>query len=437
MNKIEERHPSLNAIRQHVRAAVAALSILVLGIGGLMASVELSGAVVAPGTVIVESHLKKVQHPTGGVVGEITVQDGMRVKAGDVVMRLDETVTAANLGIVTNGLDELAARQARLQAERDGALTPAFPAELLSRIDTPAVAELVGGEQRLFEARRDARDGQQRQLRERVAQTKQQINGLVQQAASKIDEIALIESELVAVEELFAKQLIPLPRIMALRREKTRLQGERGQLVSGIAQAKARISETELQILQIDQDLRSEVSRDLREAQAKSAELAERKVAAEDQLKRIDIHAPQAGIVHQLAIHTIGGVVTPGESIMMIVPEADDLIIEAKVGLDDIDQVRLGQSVVLRLSALNQRTTPELTGTVAHVPADLVTDQRSGVQYYPIRIAIDPKERNRLGTLKLIPGMPAESFIQTGDRSILSYLAKPLADQTQRAFKHE
>ena len=414
-----------------------ALGILVLGVGGLANSVELAGAVIAPGMFIVESYVKKVQHPTGGVVGEIAVRDGTRVKAGDVVMRLDQTVTAANLSIVTKGLDELAARQARLEAERDNLSAPIFPADLQARLDEPSVAGLITGERRLFEARREAREGQDNQLRERIEQTKEQIGGLTQQAAAKIDEIALIQLEMVGVEELFEKKLITISRVMTLRREKTQLRGEHGQLLSGIAQAKARISETELQILQIYQDLRSEVSRELREVQAKVAELTERKVAAEDQLKRINIHAPQDGIVHQLTIHTVGGVVTPGETIMLVVPEMDDLLVEAKVGQSDIDQVRLGQSVVLRLSAFNQRTTPELTGTVTQVAADLVTDQRSGMQYYIIRITIDPAELKKLGKLKLIPGMPAECFIQIGSRTILSYLGKPLTDQMQRAFRYE
>lgn len=425
------------SIRRHVAIGILGFGFLVFGIGGIAMGVELAGAVVAPGAVIVDSHVKKVQHPTGGVVGAIYVRDGRHVRSGDVVMRLDPTVATANLGIVSKGLDELAVRQARLEAERDGASAIVFPAALLQRSEERELSELLAGERRVFEARREARAGEESQLRERVAQYKEQIEGFSLQATAKADEIGFIQEELVGIEQLFQQKLVTKNRVIALKREATRLRGERGQLIASMAEAKGRISEIELQIQQIGQDLQSEVTRDIREIQAKSAELTERKVAAEDQLKRIDIHAPQNGVVHQLAVHTVGGVITPGEPIMLIVPESDDLLVEAKVGLSDIDQVRLDQVVVLRLSAFNQRTTPELKGRVSLVPADLVTDQRTGAQHYLVRIAIDRGEIERLGAFKLIPGMPVECFIQTGNRTVLSYLAKPLTDQMTRAFKHE
>lgn len=435
-----EKPPAWSAqpsIRRHVTIAILGFGVLVFGIGGVAMGVELAGAVVAPGSVIVDSHVKKVQHPTGGVVGEIRVRDGQHVEAGDVVMRLDPTVAAASLAIVSKGLDELAARQARLEAERDGTSAVVFPAAFLPRMEEPELSALLAGERRVFEARRDARGGQESQLRERVAQNQEQIEGFSLQAAARADEISLIQEELVGIEELYRQQLVTKNRVNSLKREATRLRGERGELISRIAEAKGRISETELQIQQISQDLQSEVSRDLREIQAKTAELTERKIAAEDQLKRIDIHAPQQGVVHQLAFHTVGGVITAGEPIMLIVPESDDLLVEAKVGPNDIDQIRLDQAVVLRMSAFNQRTTPELKGRVSLVAADLTADQRTGAQYYLVRIAIERAELQRLGSLKLIPGMPVESFIQTGQRTVASYLSKPLLDQMSRAFKHD
>jgi HlyD family secretion protein len=339
--------------------------------------------------------------------------------------------------MVTKGLDELAARQARLEAERDGLDTIVFPATLIKRSSDVEVSSLLLGERRLFDSRRAARLGQKAQLAERVSQLREQIDGTGLQAAAKADEIKLITDELVGVQELYKKNLVPITRVTSLKREETRLRGERGGLISAIAQAKGRISETELQIIQIDQDLRSEVSKELREIQAKSAELVERKIAAEDQLKRVDIRAPQGGVVHQLTVHTVGGVVGPGDPLMLIVPEADELSIEVKVALGDIDQVRLGQQTVLRLSAFNQRTTPELKGSVSLVPADLVTDQRSGMQYYPVRIELSAEERQKLGSLKLVPGMPVESYIQTGYRSVFSYLTKPLTDQVFKAFRQD
>jgi HlyD family secretion protein len=425
------------SIRRHTALGLGAALALVLGLGGWAVVTELSGAVVAPGTVVVDSHVKKVQHPTGGVVGEILARDGDRVRSGEVVIRLDETVARANLAMVAKNLDELSARQARLEAERDGLGAVAFPGTLTGRAEEAELSGLLRGERRLFETRREARAGQKAQLKERMAQLQEQIEGTNLQAGAKADEIKLIQDELVGVQELWRKSLVPITRVTALKREETRLRGERGQLISTVAQAKGRISETALQILQIDQDLRSEVSRELSEVQAKISELVERKVAAQDQLRRIDIRAPQDGIVHQSSVHTVGGVITAGDALMLIMPEGDELSIEVKVSPQDIDQLQPGLSTMLRLSAFNQRTTPELKGQVSRIAADLVTDPRTGAQHYPVRIAFAHGERERLTNAKLMPGMPVESFIQTGSRTVLSYLTKPLADNIARAFREE
>jgi HlyD family secretion protein len=425
------------SISRHTRLALGGVALLVGGLGGWAWMTELSGAVVAPGTIVVDSHVKKVQHPTGGVIGEILARDGDRVRAGDVVIRLDETVARANRAMVAKSIDEMTARRARLEAERDGAQTIRFPADLVTRAGEPEVAELMNGEQRLFDNRREARAGQKSQLRERVAQLAEQIDGTKLQASAKMDEIDLIASELTGVQELWKKNLVPITRVNSLKREETRLRGERGQLISTVAQAKGKISETELQIMQVEQDLRSEVSTELREVQSKLAEFVERKVAAEDQLKRIDIRAPQDGIVHQSTVHTLGGVIGAGDTLMLVMPEGDELSIEVKVAPQDIDQLRQGLDTMLRLSAFNQRTTPEIKGHVTRIAADLVTDERSGLSHYPVRIAISEGERERLGSAKLMPGMPVEGFIQTGYRTVFSYLTKPLADNMARAFREE
>jgi HlyD family secretion protein len=425
------------SINRHTRIALGGVAFLVFGLGGWAWTTELSGAVVAPGTIVVDSHVKKVQHPTGGVIGEILARDGDHVRSGDVVIRLDETVARANLSMVSKSIDEMAARRARLEAERDGAKAIRFPAELTTRSDDIEVSELMRGERKLFDSRREARAGQKSQLQERVAQLAEQIDGTKLQASAKADEIDLIASELVGVQELWKKNLVPVTRVNSLKREETRLRGERGQLISTVAQAKGKISETELQIMQIDQDLRSEVSTELREVQAKIAEYVERKVAAEDQLKRIDIRAPQDGIVHQSTVHTIGGVIGAGDPLMLVMPEGDKLSIEVKVAPQDIDQLRQGLDTVLRLSAFNQRTTPEIKGQVTRIAADLVTDERSGMSHYPVRIAVSEGEYERLGSVKLLPGMPVEGFIQTGYRTVFSYLTKPLADNMARAFREE
>jgi HlyD family secretion protein len=435
--KSERKTSARAAIRRYSVLGLSSAFFLVGGLGGWAAVTELSGAVVAPGAIVVDSHVKKVQHPTGGVVGEILARDGDRVRMGDVVVRLDETVARASLAMVSKSLDELAARQSRLEAERDGAEQIVFPAAFKSRLQEPELASLIQGEINVFQNRREARAGQKAQLQERISQLQEQIDGLKLQASAKGDEIQLIQDELTGVEQLWKKNLVPITRVTALKREETRLRGERGQLISNIAQAKGRISETSLQIIQIDQDLRSEVSKELREVQAKTAEFVERKTTAEDQLKRIEIRAPQDGIVHQSMVHTVGGVINAGEPLMLVVPEADELSIEVKVLPQDIDQLRPGLDTVLRLSAFNQRTTPELKGKVSLIAADLVTDQRSGMQYYPVRVAFAEGERSRLGDLKLVPGMPVEGLIQTGYRTVFSYLTKPVADNMAKAFREE
>ena len=425
------------SMRRHLVAAIVVVLVLVVGVGGWAATTAISGAVVASGSVVVDSNVKKVQHPTGGIVGELRVHDGDRVHAGEIVVRLDETVTRANLAIVTKGLGELMARKARLESERDGLDTITFPAQLVADEGDPDRAAAMDSERKLFSLRKTARSGQKAQLRERIAQLGEEITGLAAQQNSKAKEIALIERELAGVRELWKQNLVQLTRLTALEREAARLDGERGQLIAAAAQAKGKIAETALQILQIDQDIASDVAKELREVDGKIGEFVERKVAAEDQLKRTDIRAPQDGTVFQLAVHTVGGVITAGDPIMLIVPEADNLSVEVKVNPQDIDQLQLNQKAILRFSAFNIRTTPEIEGTVTRISADTSTDQRTGQSYYTIRIAMPAEQIERLGDVKLLPGMPVEAFIQTRDRTMLSYLMKPLHDQFLRAFREK
>ncbi len=425
------------SIRRHQIVGLVVVALLVGGVGGWAATTDISGAVIAPGVLVVDTHVKKVQHPEGGIVGEILARDGDRVKAGDVVLRLDATVTRANLAIITKGLTELAARKARLEAERDGADAIMMPTELDSRSSDPQVAHVIAGEQRLFDLRKTSRMGQKAQLRQRITQLEEEIRGLGLQADAKSREIELIQRELEGARDLWKKKLMPISKLTTLEREATRIEGEKGQLISTIARTKARVTETELQIIQIDMDLASEVAKELRDTDAKIGEFVERKVVAEDQLKRIDIRAPQTGIVHQSTAHTVGGVINSSDPIMLIVPEADHLTVEAKVDPKDIDQLFLGQEAMLRFSAFNQRTTPEITGTLSQISADITTDERTGDSYYTIRVALSAEEISRLGSSELVPGMPVEVFVKTGDRRVLSYLVKPLSDQITRAFREQ
>jgi HlyD family secretion protein len=429
-------HGAPASIRLHLIIGLAVVVILAGGLGGWASTAQISGALIAPGAIVVDSNVKKVQHPTGGVVGEVRARDGMLVKAGDIVVRLDDTVTKASLAIVIKALNGLWARAARLEAEQQGLDKIVFPPMLTDRADDPDVKNVMASESKLFEVRTTGRAGQKAQLRERIAQLNEEIVGLTAQETAKTKEIALVEKELVGVRTLYEQKLVQISRLTVLERDLARLSGERGQYLASRAQAKGKITETELQIIQVDKDLVSEVSKDLRETNDKLGEFVERKVTAEDQLRRIDIRAPQAGMVLQSTVHTVGGVITAGDAIMMIVPQTDDLSVEAKVNPQDIDKLQIGQKTVLRLSAFNQRTTPELNGVVTRVSPDVTTDQRTGQSYYTIRVSMPLDEVARLGdNVKLIPGMPVEAFVQTGDRTMLSYLMKPLSDQLMRSFR--
>ena len=429
--------PALHSIQRYMIAGMFIVGFVTLGIGGWAATSELSGAVIGQGVVVVDSSVKKVQHATGGIVRELRVRDGDRVKAGDILVRLDETQTLANATIITTSFDELLARQARLEAERDNADQIVFPKALLERArdSNSEAARAIAAERTLFDLRRQARSGQKAQLRERSAQLQDEIKGYLGQVAAKQREVDFIHQELEGVRTLWQKNLVPITRLTALERDTARLDGERSQLSGTIAQAKGKIAEIELQIIQVDQDLRSEVGKDLIEARSKLSELAERKTAAFDLLNRIDIRAPQTGRVHELAVHTVGGVISPGEQIMLIVPDADALAVEVKIAPRDIDQVYVGQTAAMRFAAFNQKTTPEVEGEVSMVSADLTQDQRTGTSFYTARVLLKPEEIARLGDAKLVPGMPVDVFIKTPGRTALSYLTKPLRDQAERAFK--
>jgi multidrug efflux pump subunit AcrA (membrane-fusion protein) len=296
------------SLRRHLRLGTGAVLLLLGGLGGWAALADISGAVIAPGTLVVESDVKKVQHPTGGIVGELRVRDGDLVRAGDILLRLDDTLTRSNLAIASKAIDELTARQARLEAERDAQPDIVFPGALREHAHSPDVAHIMDGERRLFQLRRAARDGQRAELKERA---------------------------------------------------------------------------------------------------------------------------------HQLSVHTLGGVITAGDPILLIVPDGDVLSVEVKVTPSDINELQLGQSATLRFSAFNLRTTPELSGSVSRISADSQSDEKTGMSYYVVRIAVTDAERARLGSLKLIPGMPVEAFIKTQDRTVISYLVKPLTDQMHRALRED
>jgi HlyD family secretion protein len=422
-------------VKAYLVSGLAVVFILVGGLGVWATTTSIVGAVIGSGVVVVETNVKKVQHPTGGIVGEIHVKNGDRVKAGDLLIRLDETLTRTNEQMISKQLDQLTMREARLKAERDGIEVITVPAILASRSLEPDVAEIISGEQSLFASRRESKAGQLSQLKERTVQLAQEADGIAAQIQAKTREIKLIADELTGLSDLEAKQLVTTTKLAALKREKARLEGEFGQYEAALAQTKGRRTEVSLQMARLDQEMRTQVVNDLREAQTKIAELVERQIAAADQLRRVDIRAPQDGLVHQLAVFTVGGVINPGEQIMLIVPQDDRLLVEAKISPSDIDQVRKGMQARLRFSAFSQQTTPQITGEVVSLSADLNRDQISGEIFFTARISISDEERAKLGADKLQPGIPVEVHITTEERTALSYLVKPMADQINRAFR--
>ena len=428
--------PTRSAVRRQARLTALIITALVGGVGGWAAFTEIGGAVISSGQLVVESDVKKVQHPVGGVVGELRVREGDHVKAGDILVRLDETQPRANLDIVLRALDALAARRTREEAERDGDVALNFPSDLQARAASDnAVARLIDSETRLFMARSRARQGQKAQLRERIAQLHQEIAGTDEQIAAKTREIAAVNLELKGIRELWQKNLVQLSRLTGLEREAARLDGDRGKLLASIAQSKGKINEVELQIIQVDQDMRNEVSKDLTDIRSKWQEYEEKQTAALDQLRRTDLRAPQDGIVHQMTVHTVGGLVTASEPAMLIVPEMDELAVEVRIQPKDIDHVHVDQPAVLRFSAFNQRTTPEISGVVDRVAADVTQDQKTGQNFYNARIRVSEAERARLGTIRLVPGMPVDAFLKTGEHTVLSYLIKPVTEQIAKAWR--
>lgn len=424
-----------SSMRRYLLVGAAGAAFLVLGVGGWAATTELAGAVIAPGQLVAESEVKLVQHPQGGVVVALEVAEGDLVEAGQILARLDNTSINASLEIVLHSLRQLEAREARLKAELEGKSAVVYPESLTVR--SAEVEDLVIAESRFFELRQMTLSNQKGQLAEQVSQLHQETSGIETQITAKEREQALLAADLVNTRALLEQKLISSDRVSQLDRELARVEGQLGQLAAAAAQVRGKIAEIELQINQLDQNFLSEAASELAEVRANIAEFRERQIAGENELRRAGIRAPQSGQVHSLAVHTIGGVVGAGETLMRIVPTTDALTVDVNIAPQDIDQVHVGQAVLVRFSAFNLRTTPELNGTVSRLSADLTRDPQAGTAYYTARVALDEGELERLPDLTLTSGMPVETFIQTGERTALSYLTKPLADQIMRSFRSD
>ncbi|MBL0936420.1 MAG: HlyD family type I secretion periplasmic adaptor subunit [Rhizobiaceae bacterium] len=425
--------PGAYRMRGRMLAGAALGLLLIGGAGGWAATAQLSGAVIAQGVVAVDQNLKTIQHRDGGIVSTIAVREGDEVREGDVLIRLEDAQTRAELAILNTQIGELAVRRARLIAERDGQGAIILDAAIDQ--SEAAVAALVKGETRLFAGNRAHRESQKQQLELSVAQIGEEITGLKSQQLAKGDELVLVEDEYAKIKGLADKGLVEGSRASAGARDRARLRGESGEIDAAIARAKARISEIRLQVIAIDENARTEAQRELSLVETRLAELKERQTAADDRLARTDIKAPIAGTINELNVTTIGGVITPAEILATIVPQDARLKIEAKIAPAAIDQVAAGQTARLRFSAFNQRTTPELTARVQQISPATTRDPATGDIYYLADIELDPGELAKLDGKHLIPGMPVETFVETQPRTALSYLAKPITDQFQRALK--
>ncbi|RMD49068.1 MAG: HlyD family type I secretion periplasmic adaptor subunit [Alphaproteobacteria bacterium] len=422
--------------RVPVLVGIGGIFALVFGLGLWSVSTEIEGAVIAPGVLRVESFHQVVQHPEGGRVAEVRVRDGDRVEAGQLLVRLDDSVLRSERTILERQLHELQARAARLAAERDGAAEVRFDAALEAAAQNdPGLAELLAGQRRLFEARREALDQQLRQLDEKVRQLEAQIEGLRAQRAAVARQRELIADELANTEQLLEKGLTRLGQAMALRREAARLDGVIGDLDSRIALAAAQIAETRLERLRLQSARREEAISLLRDISAKISELEQKLLAIDTRLSRLEVRAPVGGVIYNLAVHGPGAVVRPAEPILSIVPGRSRLVIDARVDPVHVDEVAPGQPVWLRFSALDARITPEIEGHVRKVSPDAFRDEASGALYYRVEIVPEPDQLARLGDVRLIPGMPVEAFIRTRPHTPLAWMLKPLTEYFTRAMR--
>lgn len=410
--------------------------VMLIGGFGLWASVSsIAGAVVASGQVEVDQNRQVVQHPEGGVVAEILVKDGDAVAAGTPLIRLDGALLRSELAIVEGQFYEILARRGRLEAERADAAVLSFPDELMAAAANPDIAALIDGQARLFAARAETQAKSLEQLGKRAEQTQSQITGIDAQLAALATQETLIARELTDQRSLLDKGLAQASRVLALEREAASLAGQLGELTALRAQSEGKLTEIDLERLRLSSARREEAESQLRDIGYRELELAERRRALAGQIERLDLRAPVSGLVHAMAVTTPRSVIRAAEPVLYLVPQDRPLVIGAQIATINVDEVSIGQPVTLRFSAFASRTTPEVFGQVTRVSADSLTDEATRVPYYRAEVMLNPGEIDKLGGLVLIPGMPVEVYIRTGERSPMAYLLKPLSDYFNRAFR--
>lgn len=423
------------SVNRHMMIGAIGLGVLVFGFGAWSVTAQISGAVITSGQVEVDRNRQVVQHPDGGVVEEILVDEGDAVEAGDLLIRLDATVLESELAVVEGQLFEILARRARLEAERDNAENLEFRSILLEATN-PDVPDLIAGQIRLFRARLETNRSSVEQLTQQRAQIASQLEGIQSQQAALNTQRDLIARELADQQSLLDRGLAQASRVLALQREEASLLGRVGELTSQAAQAAERMTEIEIQILGLSSTRREEAITQLRDLQFNELELAERRRTLTRQLERLDIRAPVSGIVYSMQVFAPQSVIRPADPVLFLIPQDRPLVIATQVQIIDVDQIFVGQDVTLRLSAFDQRRTPELKGKVTLVSADAFQNEQSGLSYYRAEVQLNDGEMDRLpADLTLIPGMPVDAFVSTAARTPMNYLLKPLADYFVRAFR--
>jgi HlyD family secretion protein len=425
----------IGRVRELIWAGGALVGIFVVGSCVWAAVAPLESAATAPGAVVSESSRKTVQHFEGGIISAILVHDGDVVTAGQTLIRLDDTKARTSLAALRGQLWDGKAREARLFAERDSLAEIDFPADLTAQVDNPAVAAAIAGQHKIFETRRMLQDSKTAAIRERINQVHEEINGHQAEVSALQKRAMLLQEEIAGARELVAKGLERKPRLLQLERDLAEVEGRRGDTTAQIAKAKQTIAESEVDILSLRNDRQKDVADELRETQKKIHELAEQAQAAADVLARVDIKAPENGTVTELRVHTPGGVVTAGEALLDLVPQSDRLVVEAQVRPEDIDRVREGLPAYVRLLPYKQRRTPPIDAKVIYVSADRVIDKHTNQPYFTAKLRLDEGQLAALGRdVKMVPGMPSEATIKTGESTVAIYALSPILDSFHRAF---
>lgn len=426
------------SLRWHALLGLGVIAVLVFGLGGWTATTEIAGAVVANGVVVVEGGSKRVQHPEGGVVRKIFARNDDRVTAGQLLVRLDDVAIRADLDVVMAQLRDAIGAESRLTAESTDAPSIVLPSIVGDWPADPELAAILGDQERLRQTRKKSLQSQEARLDEQIAEKQSAVVGLKAQQAANNDQLALLHAENDNFATLFAKGLIEGQKVSEMKRSLAELEGQSGSIAAAIAAAQSSTSELQMQRAQLEVDFRSQVLTDLQVATQKVAELLQKKIAAEDRLARLDILAPIAGTVHESKVETVGGVIAGGDTLMLIVPDDDHLLVDTRVSPLDIDRLHVGQAVSVRLSSFDVRTTPDLKGAIKAISPDLTRDQATGAQYYTVRLDIPDAEQRKLPKdARLVPGLPAEAFIETGNRTVWAYLIHPLAEGLTHTFRDD